>query len=43
MTRTPPTATELVLATEVNRLGLTITPHQLERWRAKHWLAPTDQ
>ncbi|MGW4149282.1 hypothetical protein [Streptomyces albogriseolus] len=43
MTRTPPTAAELALATEVNRLGLTITPHQLERWRAKRWLAPTDQ
>ncbi|MFJ3106504.1 hypothetical protein [Streptomyces sp. NPDC086835] len=43
MTRTPPTAAELALAAEVSRLGLTITPHQLERWRAKHWLAPADQ
>ncbi|MFC9319023.1 hypothetical protein ACFTWR_32210 [Streptomyces nigra] len=43
MTRTPPTAAELALATEVDRLGLTATPHQLERWRAKRWLAPTDQ
>ncbi|MET7542228.1 hypothetical protein [Streptomyces sp. NPDC005507] len=43
MTRTPPTATELALAAEVDQLGLTASPHQLERWRAKHWLAPTDQ
>ncbi|MGV9903373.1 hypothetical protein ACWDU8_12980 [Streptomyces sp. NPDC003388] len=43
MTRTPPTAAELALAAEVDRLGLTATPHQLERWRAKRWLAPTDQ
>ncbi|MER7057877.1 hypothetical protein [Streptomyces sp. NPDC000351] len=43
MTRTPPTATELALAAEVSSCGLTVTPHQLERWRAKRWLAPTDQ
>ncbi|MCM2517907.1 hypothetical protein NC658_32460 [Streptomyces griseoincarnatus] len=43
MTRTPPTATELALAAEVDRLGLTATCHQFERWRAKCWLAPTDQ
>ncbi|MFF3336434.1 hypothetical protein ACFYWX_44260 [Streptomyces sp. NPDC002888] len=43
MTRTPPTAAELSLAAEVSRCGLTITPHQLERWRAKRWLAPADQ
>ncbi|MGM9470344.1 hypothetical protein [Streptomyces murinus] len=43
MTRTAPTAAELALAAEVGRLGLTATPHQLERWRAKRWLAPTDQ
>ncbi|WP_170102160.1 hypothetical protein [Streptomyces viridosporus] len=42
-TRTPPSATELALVAEVDRLGLTATPHQLERWRAKRWLAPTDQ
>ncbi|MFE1764061.1 hypothetical protein ACFW81_07575 [Streptomyces angustmyceticus] len=43
MTRTPPTATELALAAELSRRGLTVTPHQLERWRAKRWLTPTDQ
>ncbi|MEW2078924.1 hypothetical protein AB0941_35950 [Streptomyces sp. NPDC013433] len=43
MTRTPPTATELALTAEVNLLGLTATSHQFERWRAKRWLAPTDQ
>ncbi|MFF1932007.1 hypothetical protein [Streptomyces sp. NPDC058228] len=43
MTRTPPTAAELALAAEVSRCGLTVTPHQLERWRAKRWLAPADQ
>lgn len=43
MTRTTPTATERALTAEVRRLGLTATHHQLERWRAKHWLAPTDQ
>ncbi|SDP61492.1 hypothetical protein SAMN04487981_1291 [Streptomyces sp. cf386] len=43
MTRTPPTAAELALAAEVNRCGLTATPHQFERWRAKRWLAPADQ
>ncbi|MCX5450281.1 hypothetical protein [Streptomyces nigrescens] len=43
MTRTPPTATELALTAELSRRGLTVTPHQLERWRAKRWLAPTDQ
>ncbi|MEU0195942.1 hypothetical protein ABZ250_40020 [Streptomyces afghaniensis] len=43
MTRTPPSAAELALAAEVDRRGLTVTPHQLERWRAKRWLAPTDQ
>ncbi|MEV5485661.1 MULTISPECIES: hypothetical protein [Streptomyces] len=43
MTRTPPTAAELALAAEVSRCGLTATSHQLERWRAKRWLAPTDQ
>ncbi|MEU2402618.1 hypothetical protein ABZ767_31160 [Streptomyces pseudogriseolus] len=43
MTRTPPTATELALAAEVDRLGLTATCHQFERWRAKRWLPPTDQ
>ena len=43
MTRTPPTAAELALVDEVSRCGLTATPHQLERWRAKRWLAPTDQ
>ncbi|MFD5659410.1 hypothetical protein [Streptomyces hirsutus] len=43
MTRTPPTAADLALAAEVDRLGLTATPHQFERWRAKRWLAPTDQ
>ncbi|GAA1733648.1 MULTISPECIES: hypothetical protein [Streptomyces] len=43
MTRTPPTTVELALAAEVSRCGLTVTPHQLERWRAKRWLAPADQ
>ncbi|MGA5164386.1 hypothetical protein ACPCKK_31105, partial [Streptomyces pseudogriseolus] len=43
MTRTPPTATELALAAEVSRCALTVTSHQLERWRAKRWLPPTDQ
>ncbi|MFD4175244.1 hypothetical protein [Streptomyces anulatus] len=43
MTRTPPTAAELALAAEIDRLGLTATCHQLERWRAERWLAPTDQ
>ncbi|MGW1543233.1 hypothetical protein ACWCPM_23840 [Streptomyces sp. NPDC002309] len=43
MTRTPPTAAELALVAEVSRCGLTVTPHQLERWRAKRWLAPADQ
>ncbi|ALO91236.1 hypothetical protein SHL15_0019 [Streptomyces hygroscopicus subsp. limoneus] len=43
MTRTPSTAAELALAAEVSRCGLTATPHQFERWRAKHWLAPNDQ
>ncbi|MFH9826683.1 hypothetical protein [Streptomyces bobili] len=43
MTRTPPTAAELALTAEVSSLGLTIAPHQLERWRAKRWLAPADQ
>lgn len=43
MTRTPPTTVELALAAEVSRLGLTATCHQLERWRAKRWLASTDQ
>ncbi|MEV5010906.1 hypothetical protein [Streptomyces sp. NPDC055692] len=43
MTRTSHTTVELALAAEVNRLGLTATPHQLERWRAKRWLAPADQ
>ncbi|CAL9327463.1 hypothetical protein SUDANB106_00001 [Streptomyces sp. enrichment culture] len=43
MTRTPPSAAERALAAEVDRLGLTATPHQFERWRAKHWLAPADQ
>ncbi|MGK7235760.1 hypothetical protein [Streptomyces hygroscopicus] len=42
MTRTPPTAAELALAAEVSRCRLT-APHQLERWRAKRWLAPADQ
>ncbi|MET8128211.1 hypothetical protein ABZV67_30860 [Streptomyces sp. NPDC005065] len=39
----PPTAAELALAAKVSRCGLTVTPHQLERWRAKRWLAPADQ
>ena len=43
MTRTPPTAAELALTAEVSRCGQTAAPHQLERWRAKRWLAPTDQ
>jgi hypothetical protein len=43
VTRTPPTATELALAAKVSRCGLSVTPHQFERWRAKRWLAPTDQ
>lgn len=43
MTRTPPTAAELALVAEVSRCGLTATRHQFERWRAKRWLAPTDQ
>ncbi|MFF7234549.1 hypothetical protein [Streptomyces sioyaensis] len=43
MTRTPPTAAELALTAEVSRCGLTATSHQLERWRTKRWLAPTDQ
>ncbi|MEU4896125.1 hypothetical protein AB0B12_25735 [Streptomyces sp. NPDC044780] len=43
MTRTPPTTVELALAAEVSQLGLTATCHQFERWRAKRWLAPTDQ
>lgn len=43
MTRTPPTAAELALAAEVGRHQLTATPHQFERWRAKRWLAPTEQ
>ncbi|MFD8262140.1 hypothetical protein ACFV19_25170 [Streptomyces griseoluteus] len=43
MTRTPPTAAELALAAEVGRCGLTATPHQFERWRARSWLLPTGQ
>jgi hypothetical protein len=43
VTRTPPSAAELALAAEVDRLGLTATCHQFERWRAKRWLAPTSQ
>nr|BFD88348.1 hypothetical protein StreXyl84_77490 [Streptomyces sp. Xyl84] len=43
MTRTPPTAVELALAAEVGRCGLTATPHQFERWRARCWLLPTSQ
>ncbi|MFF5442217.1 hypothetical protein [Streptomyces achromogenes] len=43
MTRTRPTVTERALIAEVSRCGLTATRHQFERWRARHWLAPTDQ
>ncbi|MFF8387333.1 hypothetical protein ACF053_27335 [Streptomyces kanasensis] len=43
MTRTPLSAAERALTAEVGGLGLTVTRHQLERWRAKRWLAPTDQ
>ncbi|MET8813554.1 hypothetical protein ABZW47_16265 [Streptomyces sp. NPDC004549] len=41
MTRTPPNAAELALATEVARSGWTATPHQFERWHAQGWLAPS--
>jgi hypothetical protein len=42
VTHTPPTAAEVALAAEVSRCRFT-APHQLERWRAKRWLPPTDQ
>lgn len=39
MTRTNPSALELALVAEVGKLGFTITPTQLERWRTNLWLA----
>ncbi|MFF3467600.1 hypothetical protein [Streptomyces sp. NPDC002619] len=43
MTRTPPSAVEMLLAAELARCGLTATPHQFERWRGQRWLAPAAQ
>ncbi|MDX2757420.1 hypothetical protein [Streptomyces europaeiscabiei] len=38
MTRTTPSALDLALVAEVGKLGFTISPTQLERWRTKLWL-----
>lgn len=43
MTRTPPSALELMLVAEVAKCGLTASPHQFERWRGQLWLAPAAQ
>ncbi|MFE2317255.1 hypothetical protein ACFXC8_29745 [Streptomyces sp. NPDC059441] len=41
MTRTKPSIIDLALVAAVGELGFTISPTQLERWRANLWLART--
>ncbi|MFE9769451.1 hypothetical protein ACFYPC_33865 [Streptomyces sp. NPDC005808] len=38
MTRTPPSALDLALVAAAGKLGFTISPAQLERWRTQRWL-----
>ncbi|MFC4463792.1 hypothetical protein ACFPH6_04235 [Streptomyces xiangluensis] len=38
MTRSKPPALDLALADSVGKLGYTISPTQLERWRTQRWL-----
>ncbi|CAM5681109.1 putative protein OS=Streptomyces griseomycini OX=66895 GN=FHS37_007645 PE=4 SV=1 [Streptomyces griseomycini] len=43
VTRTAPSALDLTLIAQAAELGRKISPAQLERWRARAWLLPTEQ